>query len=396
MGDGVGKFKLGVGRRNYRGRQSSIVDIKDNNMKNKLLIILTFITIKSSFGQIHINLGVDTLDADVKYAIKFYTQYVNEFKDTTLPDFSKYFSAEDCKQYKVPDKMIFGMGGNNPIYKMGTPAIIYIQPKDSIIHIKTHFGFTDSLNNISTLFVTNHYIKFDKKNKPYFVTPFSITLKQWQNESNRNVTYYFPAYHKFNKAKSDSLIGNIIQLEKDWNLRPIQITYYFAETNDEIYNLRGFDYNVMMGNREKPSGMSDQNDNMVYCSGLGENYFHEIIHLYFYGMFQKSPLNEGLAVFYGGSMGRNLDWHLHRLNLYLKEHPEIDLNNPDNFYYMDNYTNPGSTIRALLCDLAFKKNGIAGLKKIMSHNSMDEILSKEFNVKNTELNNFYRTTIENY
>ncbi len=365
-------------------------------MKYKFLILLVFLTLKSSFGQIHINLGVDTLDTDVKSAIKFYSQYVAEFKDTTLPDFSNYFSAEDCKQFNVPDKMIFGLGGDNPIYKIGTPTIIYIQPKDSIIHIKTHFGYTDSLKNISTLFVTNHYIKFTKENKPFFVTPFSMTLKQWQTASNRNVAYYFPAYNKFNKSKSDSLINNIIQLEKDWDLKPIPIRYYFAETNDEIYNLRGFDYNVMMGNREKPSGMSDGKDNMVYCSGLGENYFHEIVHIYLKGMFPKSPLNEGLAVFYGGSMGKNLDWHLNRLNQYLKEHPEIDLNNLDKFYYMDNYTNPRSTIMALLCDLAFKKNKIAGLKKIMSYNSMDEILSKEFNIKKGDWDNFYRTTIQNY
>jgi hypothetical protein len=339
---------------------------------------------------------VDTLDTDVKTAIKFYSQYINEFGNPSPIDYTKYFSEAECKQFKIPDKIAFSFLGNTPIYKAGKPTIIYIKPTDEIINIKTHFGETDSAKNITTICITNHYIKFDKDHKPYFVTPLSINLSNWNSEKNRNVTYYFPKYHKFDKTKSDSLIKNISLLEKDWDRSPIQIRYYFAETNDELNNLRGFDYNFTMGNAEKPSGLADANDNLIFSSGLGENYFHEIVHLYLNELHPKSPLNEGLAVYYGGSMGKNSDWHFKRLNQYLKEHPEINLNHPDKFYYMDNYTNPGSTLRALLCDLAFKKNGIEGLKKIMKYNSIDEILSNEFNVKKEDWNKFYRNSLENY
>ena len=53
-------------------------------MKKIILIILVFISTKDTFGQINVNIGVDTSDVDVKTVIQFYTQYINEFKKGQL------------------------------------------------------------------------------------------------------------------------------------------------------------------------------------------------------------------------------------------------------------------------------------------------------------------------
>ena len=364
-------------------------------MKKIILIILVFISTKDTFGQINVNMGVDTSDVDVKTVIQFYTQYINEFKKGTV-DYTKYFSAEECSQFKIPDKLAFSLFGNTPIYVAGTPTIIYIKPQSGMIHIKTHFGEADTLNKITTICIINHYVKFDISHKPYFVSPLSIHLKLWQATGNRNVTFYYPNYHTFDQTRSDSLVNSIVQLEKDWNLNSIPIRYLFAQTSEELYKVMGFDYNFMMVNAEKPTGLSDAIDNLTYSSGCGENYFHEVVHLYLNPLHSKSPLNEGIAVYYGGSMGQNLYWHLKRLNAYLIKHPKIDLNNPDTFYYMDNYTNPKATLCALICDLSYKRGGINKLKKIMTYTSMDELLKMEFNVNKEDWNAFYRMELKNY
>ena len=365
-------------------------------MKYKLIVLIIFISIQSSFCQVRINFGVDTLDVNIVSAIKFYRQYIGEFNKGAKADYSKYYSAEDCKQFKVPDKMAFSLMGDDPIYKWGKPTIISIKQENKNVHIKTLFADTDSLKELTVYYICNNYVGFDRAMKPYFINPMSINVKQWQSATNRNVTYYFPKYHRFNKVKSDSLIRKITQLEKDWDLKPINIRYYFTDTNDEMQIFKGFDYNFEMGSTDKPSGLSDATDNLVFSSGWGENYFHEIVHLYLNKLHPNSPLNEGLAVFYGGSLGHNLDWHLHRINQYLKEHPEIDLNFLDKFYYMDNLTNPNSALKGLLCELTFKKKGVIGLKKLMSYNSLDEILSEEFNVKKLDWNKFFRTMLQSY
>jgi len=363
--------------------------------KRNFLILTLVVFFHVVKGQIYPNPGVDTLEADVKKAIYFYQQYLDGFKGATLPDFKKYWNKNDLAKYKYPDQMIYGISSDYPTYSMGpSRTILYIKPENDYIHIKTHFGWIDSLKNITTLCITNHYIKFDDEQKPYFINPVEINSKNWQSRTVRNITYYFPPYHRFNKRKADSLILQIQNLEREWLLEPITIRYYFANTIEEIQRLRGFDFSIGMGNRNKPSGISDDRDNLVYCSGWGENYFHEIVHIYLHPKFPNSPLNEGLAAFYGGSMGHKLSWHVNRLKVYLREHPEIDLNKLEDFWKMDNYTNPSSTIQGLICDMAFKKDGISGLKRVMAYKTLNELFEKEYGFKPNELNFGLRKIID--
>ena len=60
--------------------------------------------------------------------------------------------------------------------------------------------------------------------------------------------------------------------------------------------------------------MAHDKDNQVFCAGLGGNYFHEVVHVHLNHLYSKSPLKEGLAAFYGGSMGRSINWHMKRVN----------------------------------------------------------------------------------
>lgn len=361
----------------------------------KLVLIAILLYAYPLKAQLYINPGVDTLGNDVKTAIGFYQKYLNEFTKVGLPDFKQYWSAKDLSRYKVPDPIIYGISGDYATYKFQyKPTIFYIKPSKDFIHIKTQFSSIDSSKNISTLGITNHYIGFDPTGKPFFISPVEINAKNWKTTKLRNVTYWYPNDHDFNRKRADSLIRSIINLEKVWELKPIDMTYYFANTFEEIQNLRGFDFSIGLGNRDKPSGISNDTDQIIYCAGNGENYFHEVVHIYLNRHFPKSPLVEGLAVFYGGSLGRDLNWHLKRLNTYLIQHPEIDLNQLEDFWRMDNYTDPGAAIEAMLCHMAFKKSGLIGLKKILSYRTMDEVFKEEFGVKKNELNTWLRKNIE--
>jgi hypothetical protein len=209
-----------------------------------------------------------------------------------------------------------------------------------------------------------------------------------------NITFYFPKTHTFNLALANKLFKAIDSLTSQWKLKKIPINYYFADTFEELQHLRGLDYSIGMGNKDKPSGMADKETNTVFAGGLGEYYFHEAVHLYLNPLFPKSPLLEGLAVFYGGSLGQDLKWHLSRLNNYLNQHPEIDLNDFENFWYMDNFTNPTNTIQGLLCFMAYKNGGLEKLKKLMSYDDIYVAIEKEFEIKKEGLNSFFRSQIK--
>jgi len=271
---------------------------------NKLFFVLAILCSLSTKAQrqFFVQPGVDTSDLNVHKAITFYRNYIQGFKRDTLPSFSSYWRAKDIEQYPIPDHMVYGISGDYPTYSMCEQVgVIYVKPMGDTILIKTQSGW-DANGHYQLLCITNHYVSFEKDGSPYFISPLNMAASSWQQTRIRNVVFHYPAYHKFNRQKAESLIENIKTLEHDWQLQPIEINYFFANTLDEVKQLTGFDYTLDMGSAHKPSGISNDYNNTAFCGGLGENYFHEVVHIYLNRLYTKSPLQEGLAHFYGGSM----------------------------------------------------------------------------------------------
>ncbi|MFD0751402.1 hypothetical protein ACFQZS_14725 [Mucilaginibacter calamicampi] len=358
-----------------------------------LLSFISILLAANSYAQIYLNPGVDTSLTEVKQALRFYNKYVADFNGKAIPDMAKYWPQSELKLRKVPDQMIYAIN-DYPLYSMGCRlTILYIRPTANYVHIKTQFSVPDSQKNVMTMAITNYYVAFDKIHEPYFKNPMTEALAKWRTKTVRNIIYHYPPYHIFNAKRADTLVRNIAGLEKEWGLKPININYYLANNKDELYQVQGFDYTVMMGNKAAPSGKSDDKDNQVFCGGLGENYFHEVVHLYLNHLYPKSPLQEGLAVFYAGSMGHSVKWHLKRVTQYLNKHPEADLTDVDNFWYTDPFTNPSSAIQGMICSMVFKKEGVPGLKRLMQYNSYKDIFKKEFNIDKEQINAFLRKSI---
>ncbi len=367
-------------------------------MKKNILLLAIIISFSLKINaQVYVNPGVDTTDINIKGAVQFYTNYMNDFKGKKLPDFTKYWSAEDCKKYKIPDPGVYGIGGDYPTYSMAaSKTITYVKPlKSGTIIVKTVGGNIDSLKNLDVYYLTNHYIIKDVNKNYQFISPINYYKENWKRYKLRNVNFGYQKSHVFNRKKADSLINQIKKLEQQWDLKPIEMEYFFANTYDEIQHIRGYDFSLGLGNVDKPSGIANQTDNIIYCAGNGENYFHEVVHIYLNRLHLKSPLNEGLAVYYGGSMGKPLQWHVGRLKTYLENRKEINLNKLEDFWQMDNYTNPQSTIQGLLCNEIYKKHGLTGLKRLMTYRSMNEIFEKEFKFDLKNLNKDLRTLIAN-
>lgn len=361
-------------------------------------ILLILLINNSGKAQISINNPIDPADTELHNAVYFLEDYLSGFSPGKeyLPDFTKYWSAEECQRYRIPDRLIYSINTEMPTYMLGKPLILYARPERGMVHIKVMFAKTDSSGNILVTSITNHYVARHADGSLYFVSPAQLQDDKWRTTQYNSVEYHYPAYHKFDKGKAKELSDKIAALEKEWQLQPIYIRYYFADTREEIEHYRGFDFTIAMGNRDKPSGISDGIDNVIYCGGWGENYFHEVVHIYLNKLFPRSPLMEGLAVFYGGSLGHELQWHIKRLNEYLQQHPEINLNNIDDFYYLDNYTNPLSTIQGLMCLMAYNKDGLNGLKRTMNYTTFQNLLKKEYGVSNDEWNSFLRSKIAEY
>lgn len=360
-----------------------------------ILRLFLFISITNNiFAQhIAINNGIDTTDLNIKTVIKLWTNYLNSNPNKDNIKDSPYWANTEKEKYPKVDQLLNSINSEIPTYLMGQPTILYVKPKHDFFEIKTLFSTIDSLEHVYALCITSVFAK--KENEQYrLYNALTVNSSDWKSEKIESVTFHFSSSYTFNETEANKLIRSIHNLTKQWELQTIPIDYYFANTYEEIQHLRGLDYFIGMGNRDKPSGMSDPEARTVFAGGLGENYFHEVVHIYLNNLFPKSPIVEGLAVFYGGSLGHDLKWHLARLNDYLNQHPEINLNDFENYWYMDNFTNPNSTLQGLLCHIAYQQGGLNKLKKLASYENIYIAIEKELGVNKDGIDHYLRQQLQ--
>lgn len=357
------------------------------------LVFLFVLPGKISGQPIAVNPGVDTTDQDIRSVIALWTSYLssNPTKDNSKD--SPFWADTEKSKFTNVDQLLYAISTDIRTYSMGNPTILYVKPNHDLFEIKTLFSWTDSAGMIYASCITSVFAKKEKDQYKLY-NALTVNAAKWKTQKTGNITFHFPPSHTFDANKANSLLQSVNDLIKQWNLKAIPVDYYFADTYEEVEILRGLDYCAGMGNKDRPSGMSDVGSNTVFAGGLGENYFHEVVHLYMNRLFPKSPLVEGLAVFYGGSLGHDLKWHLSRLNGYLDQHPGINLYEPYKYWYMDNYTNPNSTIQGLLCLIAYKNGGLDKLKKLMLYEDMYAAMEKEFGVSKEQLNDYLREQIK--
>jgi hypothetical protein len=184
----------------------------------------------------------------------------------------------------------------------------------------------------------------------------------------------------------------------------VDFRYIDIEDKKKLGNVMGFDFEQYMNIPTKINAFTDITNGIIYASSNNTYYYpHEVVHLYvqknFHGTYHPW-FNEGLATYLGGSLELSLNDHLKKLNIYLNNHPEINLNNTLDYLRIDDVTNYEYTIGGLLCKLMYDKNGYEGIFKLLRAGSKDEdfynTVEKYFGVKRENLNEFIRKEVAKY
>lgn len=280
------------------------------------------------------------------------------------------------------------------------PTVLSVKPKNEHYEIKTIFSDCTEQGYSNPLCVMNIYAK--KENNEYkLFNALLVNRKNWKTKKAGSVTYYYPLEHSFDIEKATRMNDFIDSITNVFNLKVVQIDFYLANDFDEIQKLRGFDYYMGMGNAPKTTGRADILNKIVYSGGRSEYYPHEVVHIYINPIFPNAHnwFSEGIATYLGGSRGYSLQWHVDRTSKYLKDHPEIDLNNVLEYGNLDQYTHYAYVIGGLLCDMAYQNGGWELVKKLLDsgktkdnfYDTIDNVL--EINKKN--LNEVLRRELKN-
>jgi hypothetical protein len=368
-------------------------------MKSKkyfIIIILFFITFVNA-QEVTVNAGLDTTNIDRKEIIKLWENYINSkpFEVNNNPNWCE----EDKKRYNSYD-LLKSEGFLNPsIYAFQLDSkILSITKKDDSYIIKSAFIYKENLDIYAIINVVAK--KVDGK---YFLTNFQpIITQNWKTKTIGNITYHFFPEYTFDENKALKANKFLEDICLTFNLKTNIINYYICKDCDDIFRVKGFDYVITMGNGNE-CGFYDAENKIIYATQLaGENHKHELTHIindYFPNA--NELLLTGLSAYWGeesAHKGKPLLYSVKRVNEYLKNHPEIDLNKPNDFWKLDEDTNPQYVIGAIICDMAFEKGGITMLKDFLNNSkSLEEFLlfiEKKLNVKNGELDKIIRQKIE--
>lgn len=336
---------------------------------------------------------IDTSNHRVMAAVHFLQEYYNRFiQGDTIP-YRKFFTAPQCARFKNPDPIVYAITDGVSTYRMFSRATIFFAKEyPDYVHLKTIFLWETNANEWNPAAITNHYV-YKNENGCYFLTEMEQNKSDYTSVKNGNIEYVFPKTVAYNKQRSDTLLANLRRFEKEWGFTPIEnIRYVYAANKEQLAKMKGLDYLYLM-DENTPSGYADKESNTVYCQGKGENYLHELLHLYLNPWYEKSPVNHGLVYYLGGGVSGNYQQMMLRMNGYLIKYPATDLSGYDTLLSKDRMLHINHAINAMLCKLAYEKEGVKGVKRLLDYKTLNELFMKEYKLPRTQWDAFLRKEI---
>ncbi|MFT4062328.1 MAG: hypothetical protein QM642_08230 [Edaphocola sp.] len=373
-------------------------------------IIFFFAFVCKNFAQysVETNPYIDTIDVGNKLIINIFREYYNTVFSDTI-DF-KNWNLIDKAEYASPDLLLSNGIYNPNIYKIGYPYIMSISEMGQDKMLKVLFYYYDSKTKQSFFpwAIVNYYF-IEGDDGSYSIANYQRFLtKSWNFLNVGYFDYYFYPEFPFDKRKAEE--ANVF-LEKliYWFKIPkpkTKIKYFIAKNCSEIQQLRGFEYVMTNSHRLNFCGYYDDKNNIVFSNAIkGEFFEHEIIHY----LNQFFPLANplllmGISAYLNedgrGHLNETLNYHVEKINNYLKLNIKIDLNQPQLFYKIDGLTNPQYITGAIICHEIIKRKGVEGLIEVL-RNSKEDIdmiakLNTMLNIKNKNFNIYLRQKYDYY
>lgn len=335
---------------------------------------------------------IDTSNSRIRAATAFLQRYVENFRKSGETDFCKWFTPAQCRDYPIADPIIHAISSDGNTYRMADlSTIFYARVSGNYVHLKTLFAWQNDAV-LSPFAITNHYVYSDAEGLR-FHTETEHNATNYHTIVNGPVHYTFPAYLSFNKQRSDSLLAQMKAFEREWGFKPAKpFRYFFAQNARELAQMRGLDFGIGI-DENTPSGYADEDSRIIYCQGMGEAYFHEVLHLYLNPVYGRSPLNHGLIYFLAGGLGETFPQQLTRLRKYLVLFPETDLSEYDKIVSKDRRLHINHIINGLLCSLAYRKEGVYGLERLLEYPNPEALFRNEYGLERKDWDAFLRMKI---
>ncbi|MCB0701523.1 MAG: hypothetical protein R2863_12510 [Candidatus Kapaibacterium sp.] len=374
-------------------------------MKITLLVLLICtLSSKAYSSGIYTNYDLDTTVFDIGEPLNLWINFLKT-EDDSLG--AKYWNKAELEKYSdsayflAENELQFGSDNFLKLLTYTNIKILSVRQVGEYHKITSIIEFDlmeEGESNIQ--YILHVYAGLDEGELKLF-NALGVNTKLNLNSSQVGfIKFHYPKYHEFNYDLANKLNDFVIDFSENFDVPLDTIDYYFAPTNEEIQRIKGFDFLIGDNGKGIPSGKADADNRIVYSTGLGEYYPHEIIHILINPYFPNCHLwlNEGLATYFGMSRGKELDWHLRKVNLHLQNNPDINLSNMLDYMTIDQYTNFKYALGGYIIGKVFEKGGYQELKGILKSGKTDEefygTISKYLGVKRENLNEYIRNELK--
>ena len=333
--------------------------------------------------------------------------------------FKKYLKSEtfrkkenpywDFEGMNIPDDYLWALD----MYNLNdrTPAvqckIIGIFPVQyGFYALKSVFSHTNENKEIE---IDNIITVYAKKINNEFKLSSSTQyhMKSWEEKVIGNVTYYKHPEHKFNIDEAKKMDKFNDSISSVFEISPLKFDYFTAKYSREIAQVLGHDYMPRMYRPEQTGGIADINNNIIYAGNNSEYYPHELVHLYINEKANNNRhflIEEGIAALVGGSSGYSLEWHLRKLNEFLAESPEYNLDTIDelktdipNGEYLTDFR---YVVGGLICKNIYEKEGMQGLYDAMESGQTNKdfynLVYEKLGVKKDDFGKYIKLEVSKY
>lgn len=347
-------------------------------MKNLLFAVISFTVLSCNANTSNIQLPEQkpVQENEITLEVSPYIDQKSEINQKlirTLSEFfktkndslteNKYWLESDFKDFIFPylDISDFFYGGGKYdtfVFYPSLMEIVKTKSPDKWI-LKIAFMENDTKTQKHTVLGIYNIVAQKKDENIYLSRFVNYATQQWKTVKTEYITYKLPSEKNPNQSEILQQETEIKKLLNFFETKPIHITYYSCKNPKELFEIKGFDYHLMMYLND--TGGLAENGNIIFSGNNSEVYTHEIVHIYTTNLFPNKNifLDEGLATYIGGSAGKDYLWHREKMKTFFEETPDFRLEqyrDPYGIYFKEE-TPVLYTLFALVCERTIRLYG---------------------------------------
>jgi len=318
---------------------------------------------------VSVGFGVDTSITDVRNVVSLVRAYLAK-PDSSARSRGIWSSTTEFDR-RIGDVTA---GQANQGFPATVVGVISDGPGDSVYVVKILYARADSARGIAPLALQRLYA-VREAGAPYafrLASALPRITRNWERRSKGHITFWYVPGHKPNPAKIDRAARFVDSVAKLFSMPPPQhLEVYVGDSMDEVQRMIGLDFfPESSGPGQRGGGLNLGSILLVGNPAIGEDYLHEFVHAVLGPSLPAGSklLSEGVATWLGGSRGRTTREMFALLRSYQQADSTLSFpalvrqgfNVPD----ADRGTNLLYATGALIVDAVYRKNGIAGVRRI--------------------------------